>query len=104
MYVQIYSQETSHQTYTHVFSLEFKTVSLYYVVFSALAKVQLLDEAWRSDYQRLFDMNKETCLDSGMTLLQVDRPHLDLIIPQVGQDANITLYFNQTVDCEQRKV
>ena len=72
--------------------------------FSALAKVQMLDEAWRSDCEPLFDINKETCLDSWMTLLQVDKPHLDLIIPQVGQDANITVYFNQTVDCEQRKV
>ena len=81
------------------------TFSLCYVViFSALAEVQLLDETWHSDYEPLFDMNKGTCLDSGMTLLQVDRPQLDLIIPYVGQDANITLYFNQAVDCEQRKV
>ena len=72
--------------------------------FSALAEVQLLNKAWRSEYKDLFDMNKETCLDSKMTLLQVNRPHLDLIIPQVGEDANITVYFNQTLNCEQRQV
>ena len=72
--------------------------------FSALAKVQLLNDGWREEFQDLFDMNKESCLDSEITLLQVDRPHMDLIIPQVGEDANITVYFNQTVDCEQRQV
>ena len=72
--------------------------------FSALAEVQLLNKAWRSEYQDLFDMNKETCLDSKMTLLQVNRPPLDLIIPQMGENANITIYFSQTVDCGQRQV
>ena len=76
----------------------------WYVVFAALAEVQLLNEAWRSEYRDLFDMNKETCLHSKMTLLQVNRPPLDLIIPQIGNDANITVYFNQTVNCEQRQV
>ena len=72
--------------------------------FAALAEIQLLNQSWREEFEDLFDMNKETCLDSKMTLLQVNRPHLDLIIPQVEEDANITVYFNQTVECEHRQV
>ena len=72
--------------------------------FSALAKVQLLNKTWHETYEDLFDMNKKTCLYSKMTLLQVNRPHLDVVIPQLQTEANITVYFNQSLDCEQRKV
>ena len=72
--------------------------------FSALVEVKFLHEAWREEYKDLFDMNRETCLDSKMTLLQMNRPHLDLVIAQVGTEANITVYFNQTVECKQREV
>ena len=71
---------------------------------SALLEVTLLDSSLGNDYRNLFDMRTETCVEARQTLMTVERAYLELLIPRVQDTAVLTVYFNQTLDCQQREV
>ena len=72
--------------------------------FSAQFGMALVDASLGNDYINLFDMRTETCVEARQTLMTVERPYLELLIPRVQDTAALTVYFNQTIDCQQRKV
>ena len=75
-----------------------------YMTFSAQFGMALVDASLGNDYINLFDMRTETCVEARQTLMTVERPYLELLIPRVQDTAALTVYFNQTIDCQQRKV
>ena len=62
------------------------------------------DDETKNEYMNLVDLNTKSCVD-GQTLLQyMDHYRVDLVIPQKIENGTITVYFNQTVDCNEPQV
>ena len=54
--------------------------------------------------QALFDADIRTCIDIGPVLSSVGNLRLDMVIAERIDDGIITVYFNQTVQCEEQQV
>ena len=54
--------------------------------------------------QALFDADIRTCIDIGLVLSSVENFRLDMFIAERIDDGIITVYFNQTVQCEEQQV
>ena len=52
----------------------------------------------------LFDANVQTCLDTGLVFHSTENFRVDMIIAERHEDGIITVYFNDTVKCEQKQV
>ena len=52
----------------------------------------------------LFDANFRTCIDADIMFNSVENFRVDMVIAETLQGGIIVVYFNETVQCEQKQV
>ena len=71
---------------------------------AARTPITIQNQSARTNYGNLFDIDTETCIDSEMALKDSAYYLVDLVIPQKRENGLVTVYFNQTVECDGRQV
>ena len=63
-----------------------------------------LEDETKDEYINLMDFNTEFCIDGQTLLRNMDHYRVDLVILKKIDNGIITVYFNQTVDCNETQV
>ena len=71
---------------------------------SAHSGIALEEQSNGSSYGMLVDMNVETCINAETMLQGNDHFMTELSVVQRIDNGLVTVYFNQTVECEGRQV
>ena len=71
---------------------------------AALHKIMLNSQTEPSGYDKLVDMDSESCIKSQDLLIETGHYLVEMFSSQKLYNGLITVHFNETVDCKGRKV